>query len=106
MIRFHRTRFGMALAAIGCAAALLGATPETAAQEQALTVSLGRLPWGALNSPITQHMMRTKGFEAEAAKQAGAQVRFTVYNGVGHNSWDRAYADPSLEEWMLAQRRR
>jgi predicted peptidase len=42
----------------------------------------------------------------EAAKQAGAQVRFTVYNGVGHNSWDRAYADPSLEEWMLAQRRR
>lgn len=42
----------------------------------------------------------------EAAKQAGAQVRFTVYNGVGHNSWDRAYADPSLEEWMLAQRKR
>lgn len=43
---------------------------------------------------------------AEAAKAAGARVRFTVYNGVGHNSWDRAYADPALEEWMLAQRRR
>lgn len=68
MIRSYRTRLGMALAAVGCAAALLGAAPETAAQEQALTVSLGRLPWGALNSPITQHLMRTKGFEAEAAK--------------------------------------
>lgn len=42
----------------------------------------------------------------DAAKRAGALVRFTVYNGVGHNSWDRAYADPSLEEWMLAQRKR
>lgn len=43
---------------------------------------------------------------AEAAKAAGALVRFTVYPGVGHNSWDKAYGDPSLEEWMLAQRRR
>lgn len=42
----------------------------------------------------------------EAAKDAGARVRFTVYPGVGHNSWDRAYGDPSLEEWMLVQRRR
>lgn len=40
------------------------------AQEQKLTVSIGRLPWGALNSPITQHMMRTKMVEAEA-KQLG-----------------------------------
>lgn len=43
---------------------------------------------------------------AEAARAAGARLRFTVYPGVGHNSWDKAYADPALEEWMLAQRRR
>lgn len=36
------------------------------AQEQKLTVSIGRLPWGALNSPITQHMIRNKMVEAEA----------------------------------------
>jgi len=42
----------------------------------------------------------------DAAKAAGARVRFTVYPGVGHNCWDRAYGDPSLEEWMLLQRRR
>ena len=40
------------------------------AQEQKLTVSIGRLPWGALNSPITQHMIRNKMVEAEA-KQLG-----------------------------------
>lgn len=42
----------------------------------------------------------------DAAKAAGAEVRFTVYPGVGHNCWDRAYANPALEPWMLAQRRR
>ena len=44
--------------------------PLSQAQDQKLTVSLGRLPWGALNSPITQHMMRNKMVEAEA-KQLG-----------------------------------
>lgn len=42
----------------------------------------------------------------DAAKAAGAVTRFTAYPGVGHNCWDRAYANPGLEPWMLAQRRR
>ena len=41
----------------------------------------------------------------DAVREAGGQVRFTVYPGVGHNAWDRAYADPALYEWLLAQRR-
>lgn len=35
----------------------------------------------------------------------GRQVRFTVYPGVGHNSWEPAYADPQLYDWLLQQRR-
>ena len=31
--------------------------------------------------------------------------RLTEYRGVGHNSWDRAYGDPALIAWMLAQSR-
>ena len=31
-------------------------------------------------------------------------ARFTLYEGVGHNAWDRAYAEPSLPKWLLAQR--
>ncbi|HET7435230.1 MAG TPA: alpha/beta fold hydrolase [Thermoanaerobaculia bacterium] len=40
-----------------------------------------------------------------ALRDAGADVRYTEYAGVRHNSWDRAYADPELVPWLLAQRR-
>ncbi len=40
----------------------------------------------------------------EALKAAGAKdVRYTEYPGVGHNSWDRAYATPELYTWLLKQ---
>src|SRR5205085_8420633 len=32
----------------------------------------------------------------EALKAVGAHPRYTEYPGVGHNSWDRAYATPEL----------
>jgi predicted peptidase len=38
-------------------------------------------------------------------KAAGAKVKFTVYPGVGHNSWTQTYANPELYEWLLAQKR-
>lgn len=40
----------------------------------------------------------------EALKQAGAHVTFTRYPGVKHDSWEPAYADPRLAEWLLQQR--
>jgi predicted peptidase len=40
-----------------------------------------------------------------ALRQVGASPRYTEYPGVGHNSWDRAFAEPELAEWLLAQRR-
>jgi predicted peptidase len=39
----------------------------------------------------------------EAVRKAGGEPKFTVYPGVGHNSWAKAYADPALWVWMLAQ---
>jgi predicted peptidase len=42
---------------------------------------------------------------ATVLRAAGNEVRFTEYAGVGHNAWDRAYADPALWAWLLAQRR-
>ena len=41
----------------------------------------------------------------EALEREGSHARLTEYRGVGHNSWDRAYNDPELIEWMLAQRK-
>ena len=39
----------------------------------------------------------------EALSSQGASARLTEYRGVGHNSWDRAYNDHELIDWMLAQ---
>src|SRR5688572_2190276 len=37
----------------------------------------------------------------EAVKAAGGSPKLTVYPGVGHNSWDKAYRDEKLWEWFL-----
>jgi predicted peptidase len=38
-----------------------------------------------------------------ALKKAGADVKYVEFPGVGHNSWDRAYATDELYPWLLAQ---
>jgi predicted peptidase len=41
----------------------------------------------------------------EMLKQAGGAPLYTEYPGVGHNSWDRAYAEPELLSWLFSQKR-
>jgi predicted peptidase len=41
----------------------------------------------------------------EALQAVGGDVRYTEYPGVRHNSWDRAYAEQDLYDWMFSQRR-
>lgn len=42
----------------------------------------------------------------DAVQQAGGDVKFTKYPGVGHNSWDAAYGKrEAAVEWLLAQER-
>jgi dienelactone hydrolase len=43
---------------------------------------------------------------AEAITAAGGKAKLTEYRDVGHNSWDRAYNNPMLIDWMLAQARK
>jgi predicted peptidase len=37
----------------------------------------------------------------DAVKAAGGTPKFTIYPGVGHNSWDKAYREEKLYEWFL-----
>jgi predicted peptidase len=39
----------------------------------------------------------------KAQQITGGDVRFTVYPGVGHDSWTQTYDDPALMEWLLQQ---
>jgi len=36
----------------------------------------------------------------------GKQAKLTVYEGVGHNSWDKAYADQTMWAWLFEQKRK
>jgi predicted peptidase len=35
-----------------------------------------------------------------------ADVQYTEYQGVGHNSWDNAFVDPGLIPWMMSKRKK
>jgi predicted peptidase len=41
-----------------------------------------------------------------ALKSAGGEPKFTVYKGVGHDSWTAAYADAETWKWLFAQTRK
>jgi predicted peptidase len=40
-----------------------------------------------------------------ALTASGAKVKYTEYPGVGHNSWDNAYAEPELLPWLFKQKK-
>jgi predicted peptidase len=39
-------------------------------------------------------------------RESGGDPRYTEYPGVGHNSWEQAYATDELYEWLLRQAKR
>jgi predicted peptidase len=41
----------------------------------------------------------------DALKAAGSSIKYTEYPDVGHNSWDKAYAETELTDWLFAQTR-
>jgi predicted peptidase len=41
----------------------------------------------------------------DALKAAGGQPKFTIYPGVGHNSWDKAYREEKLWDWLLQHKK-
>ena len=38
-------------------------------------------------------------------KELGADVKYTEYEGVNHNSWENAYAEPELLPWLFSKSR-
>ncbi|MEI7683835.1 MAG: alpha/beta hydrolase-fold protein [Planctomycetota bacterium] len=42
----------------------------------------------------------------KALKDAGGSPRYTEMPGVGHNSWDAAYANPELYTWLLSNKKK
>ncbi|MHC1770606.1 MAG: alpha/beta hydrolase-fold protein [Flexilinea sp.] len=41
-----------------------------------------------------------------AVNQAGGNAKLTVYESIGHDSWNSAYNDPNLIKWLIQQSRK
>jgi alpha-beta hydrolase superfamily lysophospholipase len=37
-------------------------------------------------------------------KAGGKKAKLTLYPGVGHNSWSRAYANEEVYKWLLSHK--
>ena len=74
--------------------------PEEAAKR------LVHMPLWAFHGDEDQAVKFESGQQAVALlKDQGADATFTLYPGVGHNSWDKAYQESDLPTWFLAHTR-
>jgi len=71
-----------------------------------LAPALARLPIWAFHGEVDDVVPLAATLELVAATQrAGGSPTVTIVPGAGHNSWDAAYRNPQLAEWMLQQAR-
>ncbi len=62
--------------------------------------------WCFIGDQDKKNLVENNRTMIKTLKGMGAEPRYTEYEGVGHNCWDRAYATPELYEWLLKQHRK
>jgi predicted peptidase len=90
----------------GGVARFAAAVPITGANDPSRAAVIARLPIWAFHgaNDSVAPVENTREMVANL-RQLGSPVRYTEYPDVGHESWNRAYAEPELFPWLLAQRR-
>jgi predicted peptidase len=81
------------------------ANPEDMSEERYKTYAakIGKTPVWIFHGdadpvvPVTESRLMV-----EALKAAGGDVRYNEYPGVGHDSWNKAYAEPELFTWLFS----
>ncbi|OAI51146.1 phospholipase [Planctomycetaceae bacterium SCGC AG-212-F19] len=80
--------------------------PVCGGADEATAPTLAKIPhWafhGAKDGVVKPARSRNM---IDALKKAGGAPRYTEYPNVGHDSWNPAYGDPKLYEWLFAQKR-
>ncbi len=107
----HRDTWAALVSVCGYAAshpraAKLDLPPAYFGSAAQLAAGIGDLPFwlfhGDADDVVPPEHTRTM---AAALAALGHPPKVTIYPGVDHNSWDRAYAEEELPRWLLAQRR-
>ncbi|MCU0387546.1 MAG: alpha/beta hydrolase-fold protein [Chitinophagaceae bacterium] len=78
-----------------------GANPKTAAsiKETAFWIFHGD------KDDVVPYQLSEQMVYALQEFYAGAEVNFTLYGNVGHNSWDPAFEEPDLLPWLFGQKK-
>ncbi len=67
--------------------------------------ALGRTPiWLFCGSADPVVAPRQSELMFDAFKASGGNIRLWIYQGLGHDSWTRAYDEPDLPRWLLSHR--
>jgi len=73
---------------------------------KAVADKVARLPIWVFHGDADRNVRVTESREmVKLLRARHADVHYTEYPGVAHNSWDRAYAEPDLPVWLFAQHR-
>jgi predicted peptidase len=82
------------------------AVPITGANDPSRADVIARLPIWAFHGAqdVTAPVENTREMVAHL-RALGSAVKYSEYPDVGHESWNRAYAEPELFRWLFAQRR-
>lgn len=59
--------------------------------------------WGFVGDKDSDRIVNGMKGMIDALKKSGAEPKYTVYPGVGHNSWDMAYDTEDLYVWLAKQ---
>lgn len=82
------------------------AVPITGANDPSRAPVIARLPiWAFHGAKDDTAPVENTREMVEKLRALGSPIRYTEYPDVGHESWNRAYAEPELFTWLLAQRR-
>ncbi len=62
--------------------------------------------WGFVGDKDSERIVNGMKGVMDALEKAGAKPKYTVYPGVGHDSWTRAYDTDELYKWLLEHRKK
>lgn len=103
----HPTRFAALVVICG---GIQWPTPDKITQEEpyvAVASKVARIPVWIFHGNADRNVFVTESREmVKLLRGLNTDVRYTEYEGVGHESWDRAYNQPELPTWLFGHRLR
>jgi predicted peptidase len=102
----YPTRFAAIVVVCGGIQWPTSARIKNEAPYAAVANQVARIPIWVFHGNADRNVFVTESQEmVKLLKARAADVHYTEYAGVAHNSWDRAYAEPELPVWLFAHHR-